>query len=185
MLHPQVSRDGEDTDLIARGRHDPCVVPRAVPMVEAMVALVLADQLLQARPSHLMSASPAARFTGGPGACRPAAAGTPCAFVGMLTSTASLFYARPRGCGGHCCRPVAARSARAGALCRRTARHCQALQYCLKRPSCSAVHVLPHHWQNTLIALFAACKAAQQQHSQPNHSQTPCPYALGQCITRS
>ena len=47
----QVSRDGEDTDLVARGRHDPCVVPRAVPMVEAMVALVLADQALQARPA--------------------------------------------------------------------------------------------------------------------------------------
>lgn len=49
-----VSRDGEDVDLLARGRHDPCVVPRAVPMVEAMVALVLADQLLQVasyRPS--------------------------------------------------------------------------------------------------------------------------------------
>jgi len=42
-----VSRDGEDVDLVARGRHDPCVVPRAVPMVEAMVALVLADQLMQ------------------------------------------------------------------------------------------------------------------------------------------
>lgn len=42
-----VSRDGEDVDLMARGRHDPCVVPRAVPMVEAMVALVLVDQLLQ------------------------------------------------------------------------------------------------------------------------------------------
>ena len=42
-----VSRDGQDVDLLARGRHDPCVVPRAVPMVEAMVALVLADQLLQ------------------------------------------------------------------------------------------------------------------------------------------
>ena len=48
---PQVSREGEDTDLVARGRHDPCVVPRAVPMVEAMVALVLADQALQARPA--------------------------------------------------------------------------------------------------------------------------------------
>jgi hypothetical protein len=34
-------------DLRARGRHDPCVVPRAVPMVESMVAMVLADQLLQ------------------------------------------------------------------------------------------------------------------------------------------
>lgn len=42
-----VSRAGEDIELLARGRHDPCVVPRAVPMVEAMVALVLADQLLQ------------------------------------------------------------------------------------------------------------------------------------------
>eukprot|EP00882_Tetradesmus_deserticola_P001647 GHRQ01001774.1.p1 GENE.GHRQ01001774.1~~GHRQ01001774.1.p1 ORF type:complete len:410 (+),score=148.32 GHRQ01001774.1:122-1351(+) len=42
-----VTREGEETELRARGRHDPCVVPRAVPMVEAMVALVLADQLLQ------------------------------------------------------------------------------------------------------------------------------------------
>lgn len=41
-----VSRDGKDVEMLARGRHDPCVVPRAVPMVEAMVALVLADQLL-------------------------------------------------------------------------------------------------------------------------------------------
>jgi hypothetical protein len=38
---------GKDIELLARGRHDPCVVPRAVPMVEAVVALVLADQLLQ------------------------------------------------------------------------------------------------------------------------------------------
>ena len=45
-----VSREGADTELLAKGRHDPCVVPRAVPMVEAMVALVLADQLLQVRP---------------------------------------------------------------------------------------------------------------------------------------
>lgn len=42
-----VSIDGEDTTLIARGRHDPCVLPRAVPMVEAMVALVLCDHLLR------------------------------------------------------------------------------------------------------------------------------------------
>eukprot|EP00877_Chromochloris_zofingiensis_P000260 jgi/Chrzof1/10234/Cz04g33170.t1 len=42
-----VTREGEETELRARGRHDPCVVPRAVPMVESMVALVLADQLLQ------------------------------------------------------------------------------------------------------------------------------------------
>ena len=37
---------------MARGRHDPCVVPRAVPMVEAMVALVMADHLLQVRPRN-------------------------------------------------------------------------------------------------------------------------------------
>ncbi|WCJ19341.1 Chorismate synthase [Euphorbia peplus] len=41
-----VTRDKKETELIARGRHDPCVVPRAVPMVEAMVALVLVDQLM-------------------------------------------------------------------------------------------------------------------------------------------
>ena len=38
--------DGERCLLNARGRHDPCVVPRAVPIVEAMAALVLADQIL-------------------------------------------------------------------------------------------------------------------------------------------
>ena len=42
-----VGRAGQDMELRARGRHDPCVVPRAVPMVEAMVALVIADHLLQ------------------------------------------------------------------------------------------------------------------------------------------
>ncbi|XP_068652607.1 chorismate synthase, chloroplastic [Aristolochia californica] len=41
-----VTRDRQETELIARGRHDPCVVPRAVPMVEAMVSLVLMDQLM-------------------------------------------------------------------------------------------------------------------------------------------
>ncbi|ERN40839.1 chorismate synthase [Rubidibacter lacunae KORDI 51-2] len=41
-----VTRTGEDTVLAARGRHDPCVLPRAVPMVEAMVALVLCDRLM-------------------------------------------------------------------------------------------------------------------------------------------
>jgi chorismate synthase len=42
-----VTRAGEETVLAARGRHDPCVLPRAVPMVEAMVALVLCDHLLR------------------------------------------------------------------------------------------------------------------------------------------
>ncbi|KAJ3682639.1 hypothetical protein LUZ60_015212 [Juncus effusus] len=41
-----VTREREETELIARGRHDPCVVPRAVPMVESMVALVLVNQLM-------------------------------------------------------------------------------------------------------------------------------------------
>ncbi len=42
-----VTREGEETSLAAKGRHDPCVLPRAVPMVEAMVALVLCDHLLR------------------------------------------------------------------------------------------------------------------------------------------
>ena len=41
-----VNRDNEEIDLLARGRHDPCVVPRAVPMAEAMIALVLADHMM-------------------------------------------------------------------------------------------------------------------------------------------
>jgi chorismate synthase len=42
-----VSSGGEDTTITGRGRHDPCVLPRAVPMVEAMAALVLADHALR------------------------------------------------------------------------------------------------------------------------------------------
>ena len=44
-----VTATGEDTELAARGRHDPCVLPRAVPMVEAMSALVLVDHALRQR----------------------------------------------------------------------------------------------------------------------------------------
>jgi chorismate synthase len=44
-----VSTTGESAELKSRGRHDPCVVPRAVPMVEAMVRLVLADHALRQR----------------------------------------------------------------------------------------------------------------------------------------
>ncbi|MBQ2809194.1 MAG: chorismate synthase [Bacteroidaceae bacterium] len=44
-----VTRNGEDTTLLARGRHDPCVVPRAVPVVEAMAALVVLDHYMLAR----------------------------------------------------------------------------------------------------------------------------------------
>ncbi|MEC7916078.1 MAG: chorismate synthase [Actinomycetota bacterium] len=42
-----VTQANEATTLEAKGRHDPCVLPRAVPMVEAMVCLVLADQFLR------------------------------------------------------------------------------------------------------------------------------------------
>ena len=38
-----VNRNGEEIELIARGRHDPCVLPRAVPMIEAMMAILLVD----------------------------------------------------------------------------------------------------------------------------------------------
>ena len=44
-----IDSEGTATTLAAKGRHDPCVLPRAVPMVEAMVALVLADHLLRQR----------------------------------------------------------------------------------------------------------------------------------------
>jgi chorismate synthase len=44
-----VDVDGNATTIKARGRHDPCVLPRAVPMVEAMMALVLADHFLRQR----------------------------------------------------------------------------------------------------------------------------------------
>jgi chorismate synthase len=46
---PTVTRDGEETTLVTRGRHDPCLLPRFVPMAEAMVALVLADHHLRWR----------------------------------------------------------------------------------------------------------------------------------------
>jgi chorismate synthase len=42
-----VTAAGEETTLAARGRHDPCVLPRAVPIVEAMAALVLCDHALR------------------------------------------------------------------------------------------------------------------------------------------
>ncbi len=44
-----VDKEGNDAVVSGKGRHDPCVVPRAVPIVEAMAALVLADFLLRHR----------------------------------------------------------------------------------------------------------------------------------------
>jgi chorismate synthase len=49
ILHEQetVDRHGQETTLKGRGRHDPCVLPRAVPVVEAMAAIVLIDHALR------------------------------------------------------------------------------------------------------------------------------------------
>lgn len=54
VLRPQatVTRAGEPTELAARGRHDPCVLPRAVPMIEAMAHLVVCDHLLRQRAQN-------------------------------------------------------------------------------------------------------------------------------------
>lgn len=51
IFKPQntVTSSGESVTLSAKGRHDPCVVPRAVPIVESMTALVLLDHLLRAQ----------------------------------------------------------------------------------------------------------------------------------------
>lgn len=46
MEQPTVDKDGNPTTLTARGRHDPCVLPRAVPVVEAMAAMTILDYYL-------------------------------------------------------------------------------------------------------------------------------------------
>ena len=46
---PTVTRSGEPTEISTRGRHDPCLLPRFVPMGEAMMALVLVDHWLRYR----------------------------------------------------------------------------------------------------------------------------------------
>ena len=48
-----VTRAGEPTEILVKGRHDPCLLPRFVPMGEAMMALVLVDHLFRARTSRL------------------------------------------------------------------------------------------------------------------------------------
>jgi chorismate synthase len=48
-----VDKEGHEVELKGKGRHDPCVVPRAVPIVEAMAALVIADHLLRHRTTQL------------------------------------------------------------------------------------------------------------------------------------
>ncbi|WP_026951944.1 chorismate synthase [Algoriphagus mannitolivorans] len=48
-----VNEEGETVTVSGKGRHDPCVVPRAVPIVEAMAALVIADYLLLSKSNKL------------------------------------------------------------------------------------------------------------------------------------
>ena len=48
-----VTRNAKSTTFQAKGRHDPCVLPRAVPMVEAMIHLVLADHYIRQNSSRL------------------------------------------------------------------------------------------------------------------------------------
>jgi len=50
---PTVDIHGNETEIVTKGRHDPCVGIRAVPIAEAMLALVLADHLLRHRASRL------------------------------------------------------------------------------------------------------------------------------------
>ena len=49
MEQDTVTKDGEAAKLTARGRHDPCVLPRAVPIVEAMAAITILDAVLRNR----------------------------------------------------------------------------------------------------------------------------------------
>src|SRR2546421_9386056 len=51
-----VTRSGEPTEIVTRGRHDPCLLPRFVPMGEAMMALVLVDHFLRHRAQCGISA---------------------------------------------------------------------------------------------------------------------------------
>ena len=50
---PTIDKNGNATTLCARGRHDPCVLPRAVPIVEAMAAMVILDEILTGRAACL------------------------------------------------------------------------------------------------------------------------------------
>ena len=52
-----IDRSGKETIMQGKGRHDPCVVPRAVPIVEAMASLVLADNFLIARTNSIIGDS--------------------------------------------------------------------------------------------------------------------------------
>ncbi|MGE3669664.1 MAG: chorismate synthase, partial [Polyangiaceae bacterium] len=50
-----VTQSGDETQIATRGRHDPCLLPRFIPMAEAMVAIVLADHWLRWRGQRSMA----------------------------------------------------------------------------------------------------------------------------------
>ena len=54
-MKPQesIDKNGQTVTVEGKGRHDPCVVPRAVPIVEAMAAITLADHLLRNRSARI------------------------------------------------------------------------------------------------------------------------------------
>lgn len=52
---PTVTRDGRPTTIATKGRHDPCLLPRFVPMAEAMMAITLADHCLRQRVQNFGS----------------------------------------------------------------------------------------------------------------------------------
>ena len=54
---PTVTRDGLPTTIRTKGRHDPCLLPRFVPMAEAMVAIVLADHWLRWKSARITDRS--------------------------------------------------------------------------------------------------------------------------------
>jgi len=53
MPQPTIDTSGNDTTLQAKGRHDPCVLPRAVPIVEAMAAMTILDACLLNKTVHI------------------------------------------------------------------------------------------------------------------------------------
>ncbi|MCS6852359.1 MAG: chorismate synthase, partial [Gemmataceae bacterium] len=72
-----VTRSGEPTEIVTRGRHDPCLLPRFVPMGEAMVALVLVDHWLRMRGQCGVGGPPTAPPPRAPGAPAPPPQGAP------------------------------------------------------------------------------------------------------------
>ena len=59
-----MTRDGAPTTLCIKGRHDPCLLPRFVPVAEAMVAIVLADHWLRARAAAPLPPAPGSGVRG-------------------------------------------------------------------------------------------------------------------------